>query len=104
MPSRNSSPSSETGSARGGDPGRRPGSPPLAEPVSEEGLEFRDGIDLLDGRLVVVGQATEGHPDRTGRAIGLAIFKDDVASAGIAIARLADRADVDHHLAIAEGI
>lgn len=74
----------------------------LAKPVPQERLKFRDGVDLLDGGLVIVGEAAEVNPNRTGHAVVFAVFEDDVTRARIAVARLANRADVHHHLAFSQ--
>ena len=73
--------------------GRRVRSAPVAEPVAEEVLQVGDGVDLLDRRLDVVLDAAV--------ADGVAV-EQDVAGPPVAVARLADRADVAQRLAAVE--
>src|SRR5438132_535022 len=65
----------------------------LAETVAEEVVEIWDRIDLLHGSIDVVFHPAEVN--------GITIEKD-IAGAPVPVARLADRADVDHRLEIVE--
>ena len=67
--------------------------PPFAQPVAEEVFQVGDGVDLLDRRLDVVLDPAE--------ADGV-VVEQDVAGPPVAVARLADRADVAQRLAAVE--
>src|SRR5262245_31984729 len=68
-------------------------SPALAEPVTQKIFQVVDPIDLLDRGLHVVLDAAEA--DRL-------VVEQDVASPPVAVARLADGADVAERLAAVE--
>src|SRR5205085_12598450 len=72
-----------------------PALPPLAEPVAEEVVEVVDAVDVLDRRLDVVLDPAE--------ADGF-VVQQDVTGPPVAIARLADRADVAQRLAAVEPV
>ena len=61
----------------------------LLDPIAEEVVQLGDVVDLVGGHAEIVVDAAEGE---------LAVFLNDVAGAVVAVARLADRADVDHEL------
>src|SRR5262249_39376886 len=69
--------------------------PPGAEAVAEEAVQVRDVVDLAGGRLEVAIDAavSDGLP-----------VEQDVAGAAVAVARLADRADVAERLAAVQAI
>src|SRR5438128_11654838 len=62
----------------------------LAEPIAQKILQVVDPVNLLDRRLHVVLDAAEA--DRL-------VVEQDVAGPPVAVARLADRADVAERLA-----
>src|SRR5438105_13760975 len=68
-------------------------SPAVAQAVAEEVLQLRDRVDLADGGLDVVLDPPV--------ADGVAV-EQDVAGAPVAVARLADGADVAQRLAAVE--
>src|SRR5687767_12823198 len=65
----------------------------IAQPIAEEILQLRDRVDLLDRRLDVVLHAAIANR---------AVVKQDIARPRIAVARLADGADVAERLAVIE--
>src|SRR6266516_4353979 len=66
---------------------------PVAEAVAQEIVEIGDVVDLANGGVDVVFDALETHD---------VSVEHDVAGAPVAVARLADRADVDQRLARVE--
>src|SRR5947209_706973 len=74
---------------------RNDGLPAFAEAVAEEILQVVDGVNLLDRRLDVVLDAAVA--DRL-------VVEQDVAGPPVAVARLADRADVAQRLAAVEAV
>src|SRR4051812_39612754 len=91
----------------------------VEEAGAEEVVESVDGADFVDGLLDVVGEADEfdvaagvipptvaATDDDSAVAFGFgtAIVEDDVGGIGVAVARLADGADVDHRPFVGNGV
>src|SRR5262245_34589851 len=68
-------------------------SPAVAQPVAQEVFQVGDRVDLFDGRFDVVLDPTILY--------GFAV-EQDIARPPVAVARLADRADVAQRLAVVE--